>query len=135
MANTAAVASVEVATRSNRVRLTEDAETSSQATRPWGYPVDRHSVSVRHRVRNGSFEDAGMSGTVLIVEDDIRIANWIKVYFERAGFSAEAAHDGESGLALARRADSRSDSPRSDASSSGRRGACAESCVASQTSQ
>ena len=43
-----------------------------------------------------------MSGTVLIVEDDRRIANWVKVYFERAGFSAEVAHDGESGLALAR---------------------------------
>ena len=43
-----------------------------------------------------------MSGTVLIIEDDRRIANWIKVYFERAGFSTEVAHDGESGLALAR---------------------------------
>ena len=43
-----------------------------------------------------------MSGTVLIVEDDTRIANWVKVYFERAGFSAEVAHDGESGLALVR---------------------------------
>ena len=43
-----------------------------------------------------------MSGTVLIIEDDARIANWIKVYFERAGFCAEVAHDGESGLALAR---------------------------------
>ena len=43
-----------------------------------------------------------MSGTVLIVEDDKRIANWVKVYFERAGFSAEVAHDGESGLAMAR---------------------------------
>ena len=43
-----------------------------------------------------------MSGTVLIVEDDRRIANWVKVYFERAGFSAEMAHDGESGLSLAR---------------------------------
>ncbi len=43
-----------------------------------------------------------MSGTVLIVEDDKRIANWVKVYFERAGFSAEVTHDGESGLALAR---------------------------------
>ena len=43
-----------------------------------------------------------MSGTVLIIEDDRRIANWVKVYFERAGFSAEVAHDGESGLALAR---------------------------------
>ena len=42
-----------------------------------------------------------MSGTVLIIEDDTRIANWVKVYFERAGFSAEVAHDGESGLALA----------------------------------
>ena len=43
-----------------------------------------------------------MSGTVLIVEDDTRIANWVKVYFERAGFSAEVAHDGEFGLTLAR---------------------------------
>ena len=43
-----------------------------------------------------------MSGTVLIIEDDVRIANWVKVYFERAGFSAEVAHDGESGLELAR---------------------------------
>ena len=43
-----------------------------------------------------------MSGTVLIVEDDVRIANWVRMYFERAGFSAEVAHDGESGLALAR---------------------------------
>ena len=43
-----------------------------------------------------------MSGRVLIVEDDTRIASWVKLYFERAGFSAEVAHDGESGLALAR---------------------------------
>ncbi len=43
-----------------------------------------------------------MGGTVLIIEDDTRIANWVKVYFERAGFSAEVTHDGESGLALAR---------------------------------
>ena len=43
-----------------------------------------------------------MSGTVLVIEDDARIANWVKVYFERAGFSAEVAHDGESGLAQAR---------------------------------
>ncbi len=43
-----------------------------------------------------------MSGTVLIIEDDTRIANWVKVYFERAGFSADVTHDGESGLALAR---------------------------------
>ncbi len=43
-----------------------------------------------------------MSGAVLIIEDDARIANWVKVYFERAGFSAEVAHGGESGLALAR---------------------------------
>ena len=43
-----------------------------------------------------------MSGTVLIIEDDARIANWVKVYFERAGFSVEVAHDGKHGLALAR---------------------------------
>ena len=43
-----------------------------------------------------------MNRTVLIIEDDARIANWVKVYFERAGFAAEVTHDGESGLALAR---------------------------------
>ncbi len=43
-----------------------------------------------------------MNGTILIIEDDTRIANWVKVYFERAGFSAEVAHDGEEGLDLAR---------------------------------
>ena len=43
-----------------------------------------------------------MGRTVLIIEDDTRIANWVKVYFERAGFSADVAYDGESGLALAR---------------------------------
>ena len=57
VANTAAVASVEVAARFNRLRLTEDAETSSQAIRPWAYPLDRRNVSARHRVRDGSFED------------------------------------------------------------------------------
>ncbi len=43
-----------------------------------------------------------MSGTVLIIEDDRRIAEWVRVYFERAGFSAQVAHDGESGLGRAR---------------------------------
>ena len=43
-----------------------------------------------------------MRDTVLIIEDDTRIANWLRVYFERAGFSAEVSHDGASGLALAR---------------------------------
>ena len=48
------------------------------------------------------FRRLAMSGRVLIIEDDTRIANWVKVYFERAGFSADVTHDGESGLALAR---------------------------------
>ncbi len=43
-----------------------------------------------------------MSGRVLIIEDDTRIANWVKVYFEREGYSAEVAHDGELGLDMAR---------------------------------
>ena len=30
-----------------------------------------------------------MSGNVLIVEDNKVIANWVRVYFERAGFSTE----------------------------------------------
>ncbi len=43
-----------------------------------------------------------MSGTVLIIEDDVRIANWVRIYFERAGYSTEVAYDGETGLDLAR---------------------------------
>ena len=43
-----------------------------------------------------------MSRRVLIIEDDTRIANWVKVYFEREGYSAEVAHDGELGLDMAR---------------------------------
>lgn len=43
-----------------------------------------------------------MSRHVLIVEDDPRIARWVQVYFERAGFVAEVAHDGAAGLARAR---------------------------------
>ncbi len=44
-----------------------------------------------------------MSGNVLIIEDDSRIADWVRVYFERAGYTAEVAHDGQTGLNLARR--------------------------------
>lgn len=43
-----------------------------------------------------------MNRTILIIEDDNRIADWIKIYFERAGYVAEIAHDGEAGLSLAR---------------------------------
>ena len=34
-----------------------------------------------------------MSGNVLIIEDDTRIAEWVRLYFEQAGYSAEVAHD------------------------------------------
>ena len=44
-----------------------------------------------------------MSGHVLIIEDDVRIADWVRIYFERAGYTAEVAHDGQTGLNLARR--------------------------------
>ena len=42
-----------------------------------------------------------MSQTILIIEDDRRIANWLKVYFERAGFAADVALSGEAGLSAA----------------------------------
>jgi len=43
-----------------------------------------------------------MSRSVLIIEDDKRIADWVKIYFERAGFLAEIAHNGKTGLEQAR---------------------------------
>ncbi len=44
-----------------------------------------------------------MSGQVLIIEDDTRIAEWVQIYFERAGYTADVAHDGQTGLDQARR--------------------------------
>jgi DNA-binding response OmpR family regulator len=43
-----------------------------------------------------------MSTLILIIEDEKRIANWVKVYFEEAGFAAEVAYDGKTGLNLTR---------------------------------
>ena len=43
-----------------------------------------------------------MSHLILIVEDDTTIANWVRVFLEEAGFEAEVAHDGRTGLNLAR---------------------------------
>ena len=43
-----------------------------------------------------------MSHLILIVEDDTTIANWLKVFLEEEGFAVEVAHDGRSGLNLAR---------------------------------
>ena len=42
------------------------------------------------------------SRTVLIVEDEPRIAHWLTVHFERAGFGTAVAGDGRTGLAVAR---------------------------------
>jgi len=39
--------------------------------------------------------------TILIIEDEERIAHWVQSYFERAGFETLVARNGRSGLALA----------------------------------
>ncbi|MEM7119544.1 MAG: response regulator transcription factor [Chloroflexota bacterium] len=44
-----------------------------------------------------------MTQKVLIIEDEERIAHWVKSYFEQARFTALVAHDGQTGLAIARR--------------------------------
>jgi DNA-binding response OmpR family regulator len=43
-----------------------------------------------------------MSQRILIVEDEKKIAHWVRTYFEQAGFQALVAYDGPTGLALAR---------------------------------
>ena len=43
-----------------------------------------------------------MPQTVLVVEDEMKIARWVRTYFEKAGFEVLLAHDGPTGLALAR---------------------------------
>ena len=43
-----------------------------------------------------------MSQLILIVEDDTTIANWLRVFLEEEGFAVEVAHDGRTGLNLAR---------------------------------
>jgi two-component system alkaline phosphatase synthesis response regulator PhoP len=43
-----------------------------------------------------------MTRTVLIIEDERKIAHWVQTYIEKAGFTTLLATDGETGLALAR---------------------------------
>ncbi|MFN8458967.1 MAG: response regulator transcription factor [Anaerolineae bacterium] len=43
-----------------------------------------------------------MSQTILIIEDEARIAHWVQTYFEKAGFCTLLAADGVTGLHLAR---------------------------------
>ncbi len=44
-----------------------------------------------------------MTRTVLIVEDEKRIAHWVRTYLEKAGFHTLVAYDGPTGLHMARR--------------------------------
>jgi DNA-binding response OmpR family regulator len=46
-----------------------------------------------------------LTQTILIIEDEKRIAEWIHIYLERSGFSATIAYDGKEGLQLARSLD------------------------------
>lgn len=41
-----------------------------------------------------------MSKTVLVVEDEPKIAHWVRTHFEQAGFKVLLASDGATGLAL-----------------------------------
>lgn len=43
-----------------------------------------------------------MIQNILIIEDERRIADWIRIYLERAGFTAVNAYDGKEGLGLTR---------------------------------
>jgi two-component system alkaline phosphatase synthesis response regulator PhoP len=43
-----------------------------------------------------------MSQRVLVVEDEKKIAHWVRTYFEQAGFQVMVAYDGPTGLAMAR---------------------------------
>jgi two-component system alkaline phosphatase synthesis response regulator PhoP len=43
-----------------------------------------------------------MSQRILVVEDEKKIAHWVRTYFEQAGFGVLVAYDGPAGLALAR---------------------------------
>ncbi|MBT3711876.1 MAG: response regulator, partial [Anaerolineae bacterium] len=42
-----------------------------------------------------------MPQTILIIEDEARIAHWVREYFEQAGFRALTAADGSTGLSIA----------------------------------
>jgi DNA-binding response OmpR family regulator len=42
---------------------------------------------------------------ILVIEDDTSSARWIEVYLERAGYTVVLAHDGKTGLEMARKLD------------------------------
>ena len=43
-----------------------------------------------------------MDVKILVIEDEVRSAKWLKVYLKNAGYSVELAYDGTSGLKAAR---------------------------------
>ncbi len=43
-----------------------------------------------------------MNRTILVIEDETKIARWVRTYFERAGFAVQVAADGAVGLEMAR---------------------------------
>jgi DNA-binding response OmpR family regulator len=45
-----------------------------------------------------------MASTVLVIEDDAKMVNLLRLYLERAGFGVTAAYDGRSGLEAVERA-------------------------------
>ena len=47
-------------------------------------------------------QSPGVTGQLLIVEDDRNIASLVATYLQREGFSAATASDGENALQLAR---------------------------------
>ncbi len=44
-----------------------------------------------------------MASTILIVEDEKRIAHWVRTYLEKADYATLVAYDGNTGLHMARR--------------------------------
>jgi DNA-binding response OmpR family regulator len=66
------------------------------------YDIDRDTkIGYQHMLSNAS--PAMMTHTVLIVEDEKRIAHWVRTYLEKAGFNTLVAYDGPAGLHMARR--------------------------------
>ena len=56
-----------------------------------------HWVDERHE-----YGVCPVSQRILIVEDEKKIAHWVRTYFEQAGFQVQVAYDGPTGLAMAR---------------------------------
>jgi signal transduction histidine kinase/CheY-like chemotaxis protein len=84
-------------------RMWMESELGAGSTFSFAIPARRASPPAKRHAPPVERSQAAEAGSVLVVEDDRRSADLLRVYLEDAGYSVTVAADGVDGLELARR--------------------------------